>query len=88
MIHEIKTPTNAYILFEYTIGGLKIRTSTAADHQSVCTVLDNKDAEFYTFNPNPAQQVKFILRGLPPSMEIDKILAGLREEGVEINYAL
>ena len=87
MITELKNQTNAGILFEYSAGGLKIRTSTPADHKSVCNFLDGKGAEFYTFNPNPAQQVKFILRGLPPSMDIEEIVAGIREEGVEISHA-
>ena len=38
MIQEIKNQTNAGILFEYSAGGLKIRTSTPADHQSVCKI--------------------------------------------------
>ena len=48
--------------------------------------LDNKDVEYYTSNPNAAQQVKFILRGLSPSMAIEEIVPGLREQGVEVSH--
>ena len=49
--------------------------------------LDSKGVEFYTFNPNPAQQVKFILRGLHTPMDINEILAGLSAEGAEVSHA-
>ena len=33
------------------------------------------------------QQVKFLLKGLPPNMESNEIVEGLREKGVETSYA-
>jgi hypothetical protein len=87
MVQEIKNQTNGHVFFLIThAGGLKIRTSIAPDHQCVCKFLDSNDVEFYTFNPNPAQQVKYILRGFPPSMATEEIVARLKAEGVEVSH--
>ena len=58
--------------------GLKIRTDTLADINSVSNYLDGRGTEFYTFDPNPGQEVKFILRGLSPSTDCDEIIVELR----------
>ena len=86
-VNSIKAQTSGQVTFEYAASGLKIRTSNAADHQSVVRYLDGRGVEFYTFDPNPGQMVKYILRGLPPSTECEEIMAGLREKGVEVSHA-
>ena len=43
--------------------------------------------EFFTINPNPVHQVRYVLKGFLPSTECDEIIAGLREKGVEVSYA-
>lgn len=60
---------------------------SAADHQNVARYLVGRGTEFYTFNHNPGQMVKFVLRGLPPSTESEEILAGFREKVVEVSPA-
>ena len=77
---------NGQISFEYVASGLKIRTSNAADNQNVVRYLDGRGAESYTFDPNPGQMVKFVLRSLPPSTECEEIMAGLRERGVVVSH--
>ena len=51
--NSIKAQNSGQISFEYAAGGLKIRTSNAADHQSVVRYLDGRGAEFYTFDSTP-----------------------------------
>ena len=75
------------MIFEYTSNGLKVRCSTNADHLNIIYFIKNHGVEFYSFNPNPMQQVKFLLWGLLPSMESEEIVAGLREKRVETSYA-
>ena len=60
---------------------------SAADPQSVARYIVRRVTEFHTFNPNPGQIVKLILRSLPPCNECEKILAGFREKDVEDNHA-
>ena len=86
-INAVRAQTSGLVSFEYTQGGLKIRTSVEADHKAVVTYLRGRGVEFFTFNPNPIHQVRYVLRGLPPSMECNEIIAGLREKGVEVSYA-
>ena len=86
-VNSIKAQTSGQVTFEYAASGLKIRTSNAADHQSVVRYLDGRGVEFYTFDPNPGQMVKYILRGLPPSTECEEIMAGVREKDVEVSHA-
>ena len=84
---EIKAQASGLVTFEYNSNGLKVRTATNADHNKITNFLKDHGVEFYSFNPNPMQQVKFLLRGLPPSMESNEIVEGLREKGVETSYA-
>ena len=82
VVSNTKAQTSGQITFENAANGLKIRTSNnAADHQSVARYLEGRGTEFYSFNPNPGQMVKYILRGLPPSTECEEIMAGLGEKG-------
>ena len=86
-VNNIKAQINGLISFEYAASGLKIRTSNADDSQNVVRYVDGRGAEFYNFDPNPSQMVKFILEGVPPSTECEEIMAGAGEKGVEVNYA-
>ena len=47
-VNSIKAQTSGQVTFEYAASGLKIRTSNAADHQSVVRYLDGRGAEFHT----------------------------------------
>ena len=76
-LSEIKAQASGLVTFEYNSNGLKVRTVTSADHNSIINFLKNRGVEFYSFNPNPMHQVKFLLRDLPPSMESHEIVEGL-----------
>ena len=52
--------------FEYQRHGLRFKTNTASDHKNIIDLLKREGAEYYTFNPNSGQIVKFVMRGLPP----------------------
>ena len=86
MANGIKAQTSGEISFEYAANGLKFRTMSAADHYNITRYLIWRSTEFYTFNPNQRQMVKFILRGFPPSTEGEEILVDLRDKGVEVNH--
>ena len=86
MVNAIKNQTKGLIYFEYTMNDLKIRTANNADHKSAITFLKAKGIEFYTHDPNPSQQVKYILRGLPPSTDGEEIVTKLTKKGVEVNH--
>ena len=49
--------------------------------------LNDKGVEFFTFNPNPDQNIRFVLRGLPNNTDSDEVVARLKEKGVEISNA-
>ena len=42
--------------------------------------------EFFTFNPNPIHQVRYVLRGLLPSIDCDEVIRRLMEKDVEVSY--
>ena len=65
VVNGIKAQTSELISFEYAASGLEIRTSDAADHQSVARYIDGWGTKLYTVNPNPGEMMKFILRGSP-----------------------
>ena len=75
---EIKAQASGLVTFEYNTNGLKVRTAMTADHTNITSFLKNRGVEFYSFNPNSMQQVKFLLRGLLPSMESNEIVKRLR----------
>ena len=54
----VRAQTSGLVSFEYTQGGLKIRTSVEADYKAVVTFLRESGVEFFTFNPNPIHQVR------------------------------
>jgi hypothetical protein len=35
--------------------------------------------KLFTFKPNPDQNIRFVLRGLPPKTDSDEVMAGLKE---------
>ena len=74
----IKGQASDLVTFEYNSNGLKVRTATNADHNNIMNFLKNRGVEFYSLNPNPMQQVRFLLRGLPPRMENHEIIDGER----------
>jgi len=86
-VNAVKAQTSGLVSFEYTGAGLKIRPGTQSDHTSVVTFLRDSGVEFYTFNPNPEQQIRYVLRGLPPSTDSEEVIAGLREKGVVVSHA-
>ena len=74
--------------FEYTNGRIKIRSGSKSDHTNIVTFLRDGGVKFYTCNPNPEQQVRYVFRGLPPSTDSNEVMAGLREKGIVICKAL
>ena len=77
--NALRAQTRGLVNFEYTQGGLKIRTSVEADHTAVVTFLRDRGMKFFTFNPSSIHQMRYVLRGLPPSTDRDEIIAGIRE---------
>ena len=55
--------------FEFTRRGLKLRTSSSSDYMNTEEFLQKCKIGYFTFNPNPGNFVKYVLRGLPPSNE-------------------
>ena len=51
-IKAVRAQTSGMVSFEYTQGGLKIRTSVKADHKAVVMYLRDRGVEFFTFDPN------------------------------------
>ena len=76
IVNAIKAQTSGQIVLDYAARGLKIRTDTLADFNSVSTYLDGRGTEFYTFEPNPGQKVKYILRVSPPQQIVTRSLPG------------
>ena len=52
VLNGIKAQISGQILFVYAANDFKIRTSSAADQQSVARYLDGRDTEFYKSNPS------------------------------------
>jgi Arginine methyltransferase-interacting protein, contains RING Zn-finger len=86
-VNAVKAQTSGLVTFEYTAGGLKIRPESKSDHHNIVVFLKGKGVEYFTFNPNPEQNMRFVLRGLPPNTESDEVVAGLREKGIEVSHA-
>ena len=76
IVNAIKAQTSGQMVFEYAARCLKIRTDTLADFNSVSTYLDGRGTEFYSFDPNRGQQVKYILRGYPLPQIVTRSLRG------------
>ena len=85
-INSIKAQTTRLSSFEYTSAGLKIRPGTKSDHFTV-TFLKDSWVEFYTFNPYPEQQIRYVLRGLPPNTDSKEVMAGLSEKIIVVSNA-
>ena len=79
-IKMLQDCTKNEINFEYVRGGLKIRTFGAADHKAVISKLKEGGIEYFTFNPNPGQSAKFILKGPPPNMTCEEVSAASRSK--------
>ena len=77
-VNAVKVQTSGLVSFEYTSAGLKIRPGTKSNHANVVTFLEDSGVEFFTFNPNPGQQIRYVLRGLPLVTDSDEVMAGLR----------
>ena len=77
-VNAVKIQANDLVSFEYTSGGLNIRTRTN-NHMKIINFFREYWVEFYFFNPNPGQQVRYVVRGFPLSTSCDKILTRLRE---------
>ena len=73
--------------FKYTSGGLKIRPGKKSDHANIVTSLKDSGVEFYTFNPNREQQIRYVLRCLPLGTDNNKLMAGLREKDIVVSNA-
>ena len=58
-----------------------------SDHTNVVTFHGESGVEFYIFNPNPQQQIRYVHRGLPPSNDSGELMAVLREKGVVVSHA-
>ena len=82
-VNAAEAQTNGQSTFECSASGLRIRPANKEDPASISILLADKDIEFYNYGLNPGQQIKYILRGLPPSIKSEEILAGLREKGIE-----
>ena len=51
------------------------------------TFLTDIGVEFYPFNPNSKQKVRYVLRGLPRSTGSNQVMAVLREKGIIVSNA-
>ena len=80
-VNAVKAQTSRLVSFEYINGGLKIRPGWKSYHINIVTILRDTGVEFYTSNPSPEQQVRYVFRGLPPSKDSNEFIAGLREKG-------
>ena len=65
-LDSIKKAATSPVSFEYQRYGLRIKTNSATDHKTIIDLFKREGIEFYTFNRNPGQLVKFAMRGLPP----------------------
>ena len=77
-VNVVKAQTSGLVSFEYINEGPKIRPGSKADHINIVTFLRECVVKLYTFNPNPEQQIRYVLRGLPPSNDSNEVMAGLR----------
>ena len=85
-IHQIKSQCKSVVTFEYARNCLSIKTTTAADHMKISQMLRDAGVEFYTYDPNPGQNIKYVLRGLPPSATCEEVTIGLSQQGVVISH--
>ena len=74
------------VKFEYVRHGLRIKTMSTADHKAATALLQAKGVEFFTHNPNPGNNTKFILKGPPPNMTCEEVVTGLSRHGVAISH--
>ena len=65
-IKMIQECTTGDVKFEYVRHGLRIKTMSTADYKAATALLQEKGVEFFTHNPNPGSNTKFILKGPPP----------------------
>ena len=56
VVNDINAQTSGQMSLEYTTSGLKIRTRSAADHQSVARYLPGQVRNSTPFNPNQAKR--------------------------------
>ena len=85
-IEQIKAQCKNVVTFEYARNSLRIKTTTAADHLKISQMLRHAGVEFYTYDPNPGQYIKYVLRGLPPSTTCEEVTMGLSQQGVVVSH--
>ena len=85
-LDSIKKAAASPVSFEYQRYGLRIRTNSATDHKNIIDLLKREGVEYYTFNPNPGHVIKFIMRGLPPSVGAEEVSSGLSAEGAQVTH--
>ena len=85
-IEQIKAQCKNVVNFEYARNGLRIKTTTAADHLKISQMLRNAGVEFYTYHPNLGQNIKYVMRGLPPSTTCEEVSMGLSQQGVVVSH--
>ena len=85
-IEQIKAQCKNVVNFEYARNGLRIKTTTAADHLKISQMLRNAGVEFNTYDPNPGQNIKYVMRGLPPSTTCEEVTMGLSQQGVVVSH--
>ena len=85
-LDSIKKAAAGPVSFEYQRYGLRIKTNTITDHKNIIDLLKREGVEYYTFNPNPGQIVKFVMRGLPPTVGAEEVLSGLNSAGAQVSH--
>ena len=63
---------SSLVTFEYTTSDLNVRCAFKLDHSNIIWLLKDSGVKYYTFNPNPGQQIRYVLKGLPPSQSVQR----------------
>ena len=87
IFNAVETQTCVLVNFEYTNGGLQIRPGLKSVHTNIVTFLKHNRVKFYTVNPNSVQQARYVLSGLSPSTDSNKVMDELREKSIVLSNA-
>ena len=71
-IKLIQGGTSGDVKFKYVRHGLRIKTTSAADHKAATSLLQEKGVEFFTYNSNPGLNTKFIVKGPSPQHDMQR----------------
>ena len=60
-VNAVKVETSGLVTFEYTADSLKIKPVTKSDHYNFVIFLKDKGIEFFTYNSNLEQNIKYVV---------------------------